>query len=340
MNKNMQFFIGIDVSKPWFDVSLLALRDGVKEPITSERFDNTSEGISVFRKWLQSNKVSFNEDALVVIENTGIYHRLIWSFCSKHSLPLHIGNATHVKRCFGIARGKTDKIDSKRLCLYAFKEADTLKACPTLDPVLLQLKDLSTSRTRLLSQLGSNKTYLKELRNISDKNVQKILEQAYKKAIGGVEASIKAIEGEMVKLIGANKDIKANYDLLVSVPGIGHITAIYLICCTANFSSKISGKQLACYAGVVPFEHTSGISIKAKKRVHPMANKDLKRLLHLGALSAVQYHLEFTQYYKRKKEEGKNSMSILNAIRNKIVLRAVAVVSKQQPYVNKWQQAA
>jgi hypothetical protein len=33
------------------------------------------------------------------------------------------------------------------------------------------------------------------------------------------------------------------------------------ICCTNNFASKISGKQLGSYAGVVPFEHTSGISV-------------------------------------------------------------------------------
>ncbi len=340
MNKDMQFFIGIDVSKPWFDASLLPVTGHIKGDIVCGRFDNTPQGIKAFYGWLKYHKVSFDENTLAVIENTGIYHRLIWSFCSTYHLLLHIGNAAHIKRCFGIARGKSDKIDSRRLCMYGFREHETLKAAPGLNPVLLQLKDLNTSRTRLVSQLGSNKTYLRELRSISDKGVQKTLEQAYKKAIEGLQASIKAIEAEIDKIIRVNKDLKANYDLLVSVPGIGHLTAVYLICCTANFSSKISGKQLACYAGVVPFEHTSGISIKGKNRVHPMANKELKKMLHLGALSAIQYYPEFTHYYKRKKEEGKNSMSILNAIRNKIVLRAVAVVNKQQPYTNNWPQAA
>ena len=117
------------------------------------------------------------------------------------------------------------------------------------------------------------------------------------------------------------------------MPGIGHLTAVYLICCTHNFLGKITGKQLACYAGVVPFEHSSGISIKGRNRVHKMANKDLKKMLHMSALSAIQYYPEFKQYYNRKKEEGKHSMSVLNAIRNKIVLRVVAVVNNQKPYV-------
>jgi len=65
-----------------------------------------------------------------------------------------------------------------------------------------------------------------------------------------------------------------------------------------------------------------------------MANKDLKKMLHMCALSAIQYCQEFKTYYERKKQEGKHSMSVLNAIRNKIALRVVAVVNNQNPYVN------
>ena len=71
-----------------------------------------------------------------------------------------------------------------------------------------------------------------------------------------------------------------------------------------------------------------------------MANKDLKKALHLCALTVIQYYPEFKQYYERKKAEGKHSMSVLNAIRNKIILRVVAVVNKQQPYVDNTKKAA
>ncbi len=92
-----------------------------------------------------------------------------------------------------------------------------------------------------------------------------------------------------------------------------------------------SGKQLACYCGVVPFDYQSGISIKGKHPVHKMANKELKQLLHMGALMCIKNHPEFKAYYTRKKQEGKHPMSILNAIKNKLVLRAFAVVKNERP---------
>lgn len=340
MNKAQQNFIGIDVSKLWFDASLLVVKSSIKQPKETGRFDNNSAGIKAFEKWLKKFRVSFDKNTMLVIENTGVYHRLLWSFCSTRNLPLYIGNAADIKWSFGIARGKNDKVDSLRLCDYAHKHFDELKPTPAINDKLLLLKDLMTSRTKLLSQKNSIKTYLKELKQINDKGVQKIMEEAHKTAIAGIEKSIKNVEAEMIKILKGDTDVLANYNLLITVPGIGHLTAIYLICCTNNFSIKITGKQLACYAGVVPFEHSSGISIKGRNRVHRMANKDLKKLLHMGAISSIQNHEEFKSYFDRKKAEGKHSMSILNAIRNKIVLRAVAVVNNQRPYVNNYKKSA
>ena len=334
MKETLQFFIGIDVSKLWFDACLLPVINQTKMPQVTERFANDKTGMNQFDKWLKKLKVSFDDHTLLVLENTGIYHRHLWAYCSEKKLPIHIGNAAHIKWSFGIARGKNDKIDAVRLCSYGQKCADELKATPNLNPVLLQLKDWMTARTKLLSQVNSIRTFIKELKTVNDKLVQKQLEAAHKQAIAGLLQSIKNIEAAMKKIIDENESIKINYLLLKTVPGIGHLTAVYLICCTNNFGGKITGKQLACYAGVVPFESTSGISVKGKNRVHKMANKDLKKMLHLCALSVIRFNGEFKDYYQRKKAEGKHSMSILNAIRNKIVLRAVAVVNNKTPYVD------
>ncbi len=339
MNKS-QFFIGIDVSKPYFDASLITVNNHVKSELISDRFNNDHGGIKTFNSWLKSHKVTFDNNTLLVVENTGIYHRLLWAFCSLKKINLHIGNAAHIKWSFGIARTKNDKIDSQRLCSYAVKEADTLKATPALNPVLLQLKDLITARTKLLSQFNAIRTYIAELKNVNDAGIQKTLEDAYQHAIEGMKASIKNIEAEIKNILNKNACFKKTYDLLLSVPGIGHLTAVYLICCTNNFAGGITGKQLASYAGVVPFEHSSGISVRRRNRVHSMANKELKKMLHLCALTAIKNYDEFKQYYNRKKQEGKHSMSVLNAIRNKIVLRAVAVINKQEGYVDNTKKAA
>ncbi len=340
MKQTTLSFLGIDISKSWFDVSLLQVTNHQKSEIKSTRFSNDSDGIKLWHNWLKKENVAFTKNSLVVIENTGVYHRLLWQFCSKHNLPLHIGNAAHIKWSLGIVRGKNDIIDSRRLCMYAFKEADELKATPVLISVHLQLKDLMTARTKLLSHLTTTKVYLNELKLSKESGNQKILEKVHKSALEGLKKSIKSIEAEMKKIISESASIKENYELLLSVPGIGAMTATYLICCTANFAGKISGKQLASYAGVVPFEHSSGSSIKKKSKVHKMANKELKSMLHMCAISAIQHYEEFKVYYDRKKVEGKPSLSILNAIRNKIVLRAVAVINNKQPYVNNYSKAA
>ena len=335
-----RFFIGIDVSKPFFDASLMAVVDHVKQTVETSKFDNSIAGMKLFEKWLKLHKVTMNEYSMVVIENTGIYHRLLWAFCSKKHLPIHIGNAAHIKWSFGIARGKNDKVDSIRLCNYAYKESDTLKATGALDPHLLQLKDFISARTKLLKQITSIKVSVNELEGINDKPHQELITQSLKSAIDGITKSISNIEEQIKKIIAANQGFKRSYDLLISIPGIGHVTAVYLIGCTANFAGNPSGKQLACYAGVAPFEHSSGISIKGKTRVHRMANKDLKKLLHLCALSVIQYNEEFKVYYHRKKDEGKHSMSILNAVRNKIALRVAAVIKNQTPYKNNYKLVA
>jgi len=84
---------------------------------------------------------------------------------------------------------------------------------------------------------------------------------------------------------------------------------------------------------VITFEHTSGISIKGKNRVRKIANKALEKMPHLCALTAIKYCPEFKQYFAGKKTEGKNGILVVNAIRNKLVLRLNAVVNKQLPYV-------
>jgi transposase len=326
-------YLGIDVSKPWFDVSLLSVADHQRQPMITERFDNTTAGMKAFKKWLVCHTVSFDTNSLLVIENTGVYHRLIWSFCSKHQLQLHIGNAAHIKWSLGITRGKSDIIDSQRLCTYCYKQAEELQATPALDPVFMKLKDLMSSRNRLVTQLHSTKNYIKEIQCTDDKVLLAMLDKAHKAALEGLKKSIVQLEELINKIIHEDQAIYNNYQLIKSVPGIGHLTAVYIICCTNNFATKPTGKQLASYAGVVPFEHSSGISIKGKSRVHKMANKDLKKMLHLCALTAIKYCPEFRQYFDRKKAEGKNGMLVLNAIRNKLVLRGVAVVNNQKPYV-------
>jgi transposase len=332
-------YLGIDVSKLTFDVALMVVTKGQKQPVVTSKFSNDAPGLKSFKVWLDDRQVSFDANSLLVIENTGIYHRLIWNFCTTYLLPVFIGNAANLKWSFGIARGKNDKVDSIRLCDYAYKNREDIKPTTGLNQVLITLKDLLSNRSKLLKLKNAIKQTLNELKTSNDKTTQALMEKLNKSALDGLKKSIKQMDAELIKIVKQDPLILSNYNFMLSVPGIGKITATFIICCTNNFAVKVSGKQLANYAGVVPFDNTSGTSLKGKSRVHFMANKELKSLLTMGALSAIQVYPEFTDYYERKIKEGKKHLQVINAIKNKMLLRVASVVNQQKDYVDNYKKA-
>jgi len=204
---------------------------------------------------------------------------------------------------------------------------------------LLTLKDLLSNRSKLLKQKNAIKQTINELRVSNDKTTQNLMVKLNKSAIDGLQKSIKLIEAAIVKMVNQDANVLRNFNLMLSVPGVGKITAIFILCCTSNFAIKTSGKQLASYAGVVPFEHSSGTGVKGRNKVHFMANKELKSLLTMGALSAINAYPEFKDYYERKMKEGKKHLQVLSAIKNKMLLKVLSVINQQKNYENKYKTA-
>lgn len=328
-------YLGIDVSKNHFDAAISLARDRIRQDAVWKRFSNDANGIKALDTWLIAQGVSqaLRPALLVVMENTGIYHRRLWQYCCDQNLHATIGNAADIKWSFGLVRGKDDMTDSMRLCEYAYRYEDRLRQVDAFDQDVLLLKDLQTLRRRLLKQLSANRTALGELRNTNAKATQAIMEKSSKGAIEGIKKSLKEVDVQINALITNNEAMSKNYKLLLSVPGIGPVIAVYLLACTANFAGQPSGKQLACYAGVAPFGNSSGV-IKGKERVHKMANKELKSILHMGARSIANHNAEAKAYYERKATQGKHDLNIINAIKNKILLRAAAVIRNGKPYVD------
>ena len=114
--------------------------------------------------------------------------------------------------------------------------------------------------------------------------------------------------------------------------GIGFATAVHLLIATENFTRFEDVRKLICYCGVAPFEHSSGTSIRGKTRVSHLANKKLKSLLTMAAISAIQHDPELKAKYEQKLKEGKAKMSALNIIRAKLIERVFAVIKKQKAY--------
>lgn len=55
----------------------------------------------------------------------------------------------------------------------------------------------------------------------------------------------------------------------------------------------------------------------------------------MASLSAVKLDADLKLYYERKVGEGKSKMSVLNAVKNKLLARVVACVNNQREYVKR-----
>jgi transposase len=151
---------------------------------------------------------------------------------------------------------------------------------------------------------------------------------------------IEKVEKEIDSVLDASPDIMHNYKLITSITGVGRQTALYLIVVTNNFLSFNDHRKLASYAGVAPFPHTSGTSIRGKTKVSPLANRKLKSLLSACAISAIRHDPEKKIYFTRRSEMGKHKMNSINAVRNKLLARVFAVIRRGTPYVPLCQYAA
>jgi transposase len=298
--------------------------------------NNTPEGMKELRRWLKQQGVRFNETTKVVLENTGMYHRLLVSQAKKWGLHYCVDNAARIKWSLGITRGKDDKVDAQRIAMYAAKNLQELQWNNASEEKLMQLKDLLTTRDTLLQQIQQLRVPLNERKQYLDAKQIREMEKLLAPAIAGLKESLKKTDAAIQGAIESDAELLRLYKLALSVPCIGAQTAAALLCDTRAFTAYKNTGQLSSYCGVVPFSYRSGTSIRGKNKVHPMANKNLKRLLHMCVLSGIRKYPEFKDYYERKIAEGKHVMSVINAIRNKLVIRVAAVVKRGEPYVDNY----
>lgn len=331
MKSQFKFVVGIDISKKTFDVCLSQF-DLSSSTLEFKVFANSKKGCSQFIKWLKSFNVSI-ETTLFCMENTGIYHRLLACFLSDKDLSVWVETGSQIKWSMGIQRGKTDKKDSKRIMTYACRHCDRFRPFKSKEQVVQQLADLLALRRRLQDTISKLKVPLKELKSAGLIEESKLVEKACRSSIKALSKDIEALELKIQNIINNNKQLKEVFSYITSVKSIGFIAACYLIVYTDCFTKFKSAKQIASYCGIAPFPYRSGTSIKGRTKVNHMANKNLKTILHMCAISSLAHNEEMKIYAARKVEEGKNKMLILNSIRNKLLSRVFSCVKNKKFYV-------
>lgn len=325
---NYTFFVGIDVSKVFIDVAFRLFG----QVVYLGQYFNDKQGFeSLISDLSLKTSVPFDQ-WIVCFENTGAYSKELLHWLIERQISCCEQDPSLIKMSLGRRRGKSDKIDAKDICSYAFEKRDSITVTKLNKPFVSKLKTLLSRRDLLVKHRAVLKSSLKESKVGMDAELYEELDMQNKAMLSIYDNQIKELENKIEVVINSDSNAAKNNRLLQSIVGIANVTSAYLISTTNNFESITEARKYACYCGIAPFPKSSGIK-KGKMKVSHMANKKVKSILSNGVLSAIVHDPEISYYYKRKKEEGKASGIVFNAIKNKLVHRAFAVIKRQTPYV-------
>lgn len=327
--KDYKYFFGVDVSKKTVDITCITGDENIYQ-----KFSNDANGMQDLLQWLKDLNIIF-EQTLFCMEATGLYCYTLTEFLTSNAIDTWVEHAVQIKRASGMTRGKNDKVDSRRIAVYASKHLERLNLWKPASTTLQKIRHLATLRERMVKTKQRLTTPIQEFEDVGNHEMAKILNKSIKRTLAAIEKDLGNVEAQIIKVINEDDDFKKLFILVTSVVGISLVTGMNLLIYTNGFTRLKDVRKLACYCGVAPFEHSSGSSIRGRTKVHQMANKKLKTNLYMAAMSAIRWDPEIRAYYKRKREEGKPKMSVLNAVKNKLLARVIAVVNNQRPYVKK-----
>lgn len=318
--------IGIDVSKLTIDAY-------VKVAQVHAEFSNDNKGFRQLVKWIKKHTDCQIEELLICFETTGLYSLQLASFLSQINIDFVMENPIQIKRSMGLVRGKDDHVDSQRIAEYAYMRKENLKHTKLPCEELIKMQNLLAMRERMVRQKAGYQASLGEYKRVLVQQQQKDLFLLLNNMISALKKQILKADKILIEIIQSNKKLKSTYTLLTSIKGIGVILAANIMVTTICFTKFNDSRKYACYCGTAPFKYSSGTSIKGRTKVSQMANKKMKALFNLAALSAIQHDPELKLYFDKRKANGANGMSTINIIRNKIIHRVFAVIKRGTPYV-------
>lgn len=310
--------LGIDVAKGKFNVNLI--KEGKHYQKVCE---NNEKGFQELEKFLDKHKI---EKLHATMEATNTY----WESLAEHLYakgykvsvvnPSIISSFAKTK----LLRNKTDKQDAKTIAEYCLQHnpvewKPTPKEVKYLQALVRRLESLKQVQQEEKNRLGST---------LEQTDVKQSLEQS----IEFFQQQIEHIQKLIAKHINDNPKLKADKDLLVSIPGIGDITAANILAELVNIDNYKDARQAAAYTGLTPRHFTSGTSINAKPKLCKIGNSRLRKLLYFPAIVAKRHNPILKAFAQRLSSHGKHSMVIIGALMRKLIHIAFGVLRSRKPF--------
>lgn len=323
------YFIGVDVSKKKLDFCVMF--EG--KVLCEEQVSNHQHAVAGLINGLKKDFGMDNERFLICAEHTGQYTFPLVCACKSVECRLWLENPSQIKYSSGMQRGKNDKVDAKRIAIYAARFGDKVRYYDRPTEQIERLKQLERERVLYTTDLAKYKAQLKDQKGYMPEDIYRKKARRLEGLMNELQAAIGEITAEMENIILSTEVLDRQMKLLMSIDGVGKIIALNMIIETEAFTRFDDQRKFCCHAGVAPFSYTSGSSMHSKNKVSQRANKNIKRLLHMAAVCITHRTSgELKSYYMRKVDEGKNKMLVINALRAKIIARMFAVIKRNEFY--------
>ncbi|PSS72114.1 IS110 family transposase [Shewanella algae] len=246
----------------------------------------------------------------IVIEATGRLEMPFVLACTEAKLPIVRANPVHIKRFSGAIgrRAKNDRLDAQLIAHYG----EAIKP----DLTVIKAKNI-----RLMSDLVIRRNQLLAMQTMEKNRIQilpKHLHSTMTPILTAIKNQVSKIENKLVKLIEDCPEYQTKNTLLQSVPGIGNIAAASIISNVPELG-YITNKQAASLIGVAPITRESG-RYKGK-RVIQGGRAQVRTVLYMAMMSAMQCNPVFKDTYARLLEAGKpKKVAIIACVRKIVVI--------------------
>lgn len=313
-----QRVLGIDVAKETLDI---VLSDGIH--MKHSQFQNAQKGYELLEMWLQKQRAN---DIHVCLEATGQYGDGVAEYLYLHGLTVSVVNPARIKH-YGnskLKRNKTDKADAQLIAEYCLSQKPVVWSPPPasfkdLQALVRHLEDLQVARIQEVNRLASG------IRTT-------IVIDSLRALLAFLDEQIKQTKQAIQDHIDQYEELKRMQALLVTIPGIGKLTAAKLLGEIRNILDFQSARQLAAYAGLTPRNFLSGSSVHKKSRLSKTGNANLRQILYMPAIVAKRYNPIVHTFCDRLSQSGLKPMELIGAAMRKLLHLVFGILKSGQPF--------
>jgi len=317
---------GIEVSAK----TLLVRRSQGENTLPTQTFANTPAGHRKVIRFLKPQ----GRPVRICMESTGTYGLdLALALGGIAGLELTVANPRAVRR-FAQAlqvRGKTDRLDVEVLQEFARRMPQQRwlapsQACLQLRALARRLEDLAQQRT-----IEKNRLHALSVTN----STPAILLRQLKLTVQRLEQDSQEILGEALRLIEQEANLKSRYQLLLTITGVGKLSAVQILAELAVLGEERTARQWVAFAGLDPKPCQSGSSVDRKACLSKAGCAHLRRALYMPALVAASHDPQVRNFYNHLLQRGKLPLQALCAIMRKLLHAIHAMIRTAQPFDSK-----